>query len=92
MISAGDRRLRPAVLMFGVFFLITFAAALNDTAPLGNVAGAILRDFDRHTHELFFSRPIRRLDYLLGRFLGGWLVCVTAFMGAVAAPPGLRVC
>ncbi|MCP4658288.1 MAG: M1 family metallopeptidase, partial [bacterium] len=48
------------------------------------VAGAILRDFDCRSAELIFSRPMRRLDYLLGRFLGGLLVSSGAFMAAVA--------
>ena len=48
------------------------------------VAGAILRDFDANTHELFFSRPVKRRDYLLGRFVGACLVSFTAFMGATA--------
>ncbi len=34
------------------------------------VASAALRDFDRNTHELFFSKPITKRDYLLGRFAG----------------------
>ncbi|MCP4661881.1 MAG: hypothetical protein GY856_41285 [bacterium] len=47
------------------------------------VAGAALRDFECQTHELFFSRPMRRLDYFAGRFIGAFLICVTVFMGAV---------
>ncbi|MGV8040265.1 MAG: ABC transporter permease subunit [Thermoanaerobaculaceae bacterium] len=45
------------------------------------VAGAILRDFEWGTHELFFSRPIRRADYLLGRFLAAFAVAFVAFCG-----------
>ena len=45
------------------------------------VAGAILRDFDNNTHELFFSRPVKKRDYLLGRFTGACLVAFTAFLG-----------
>ncbi|HEX4951844.1 MAG TPA: M1 family aminopeptidase [Thermoanaerobaculia bacterium] len=37
------------------------------------VASAALRDFDRNTHELFFSKPITKRDYLLGRFGGSLL-------------------
>ena len=32
------------------------------------VAGIALRDFEQRTGELFFSTPLRRRDYLLGRF------------------------
>ncbi|HNX50617.1 MAG TPA: ABC transporter permease subunit, partial [Thermoanaerobaculaceae bacterium] len=45
------------------------------------VAGAILRDFETGTYELFFSRPIRKVDYLLGRFLAAFGVSVVAFLG-----------
>ncbi len=45
------------------------------------VAGAILRDFDNNTHELFFSRPVKKRDYLLGRFVGAYLVSLVAFLG-----------
>ncbi|MCP4656901.1 MAG: hypothetical protein GY856_15935 [bacterium] len=58
--------------IFGLLFTAVF------------VAGAILRDFDGNTHELFFSRPMRRLDYLLGRFLGAFLISVLAYTGTVA--------
>ncbi|MEM7353765.1 MAG: ABC transporter permease subunit, partial [Acidobacteriota bacterium] len=46
------------------------------------VAGAILRDFEAKTHELFFSRPIAKRDYLLGRFLGSYLMACVAFSGS----------
>ena len=36
------------------------------------VAGAALRDFETRTAELFFSTPVKRIDYLMGRFLGGY--------------------
>ena len=45
------------------------------------VAGAILRDFDLGTYEMFFSRPVRKLDYMLGRFLAAFGVSVVAFLG-----------
>lgn len=37
------------------------------------VAGGALRDFDTRTAELFFTTPVKKRDYLLGRFLGGYL-------------------
>ena len=45
------------------------------------VAGGALRDFDNRTAELFFTTPVRKRDYLLGRFLGGYL----ATLGVMAA-------
>ena len=45
------------------------------------VAGAILRDFEIGTYEMFFSRPVRKLDYVLGRFVAAFGVSVVAFLG-----------
>ena len=51
----------------GLFVLVAF------------VASSILRDFERGTHELIFSRPIKKRDYLLGRFLGSFAIAVGCF-------------
>ncbi len=59
------------------------------------VSSAAVRDFDRHTAELFFSKPISRFDYLTGRFAGTMAVCLLAYLvgtGALMAStfmPGL---
>src|SRR5690554_4078292 len=37
------------------------------------VAGAALRDFELRSAELFFATPMKKRDYLLGRFGGGFL-------------------
>lgn len=47
------------------------------------VAGIALRDFEQRTAELFFATPMKRRDYLLGRF-GGGLVATIAIMLAMA--------
>jgi ABC-2 type transport system permease protein len=52
------------------------------------VGGAALRDFEYRTHELFFSRPVPKLDYLLGRFLAGLGVSFAAFLGV---PLGMMI-
>ncbi len=48
------------------------------------VGGAALRDFDNRTAELFFATPMKKRDYLFGRF-GGGLVIALIIMLAVAA-------
>ncbi|HEX7731575.1 MAG TPA: M1 family aminopeptidase [Rhodanobacter sp.] len=59
---------------------------LNALAPLcmllaaAFVAGAALRDFDLGTAELVFSTPLRRRDYLGGRFAAGLLVMVAIML------------
>ncbi len=47
------------------------------------VAGTVLRDFDHRTQALFFSTPMKKRDYLLGRF-GGSLVASLALFAIVA--------
>lgn len=47
------------------------------------VAGIALRDFELRTAELFFATPMKRRDYLLGRFGGGMMAAI-AIMLAMA--------
>ena len=59
------------------------------------VASAAVRDFDRRTSEVFFSKPVSRFDYLTGRFAGTMVICTLPYLvgaGALAAStfmPGL---
>lgn len=59
------------------------------------VASAAVRDFDRRTSELFFSKPISRLDYLTARFAGTMVVSAipylvsTTVLAASSLMPGL---
>jgi len=45
--------------VFGILLVTAFAA------------GAVVRDFDDGAYQLFYTKPIHRRDYLLGRFIGG---------------------
>jgi ABC-2 type transport system permease protein len=45
------------------------------------VASSVHRDFEYGTHALFFSKPIRKLDYLGGRFAGALLISALSFLG-----------
>jgi len=54
--------------------VINLLAAFSFLSPLLVtifIAGAALRDFEQNTAELFFTTPLRKRDYLLGRFGGG---------------------
>lgn len=44
------------------------------------VASAALRDFQRRTAEIFFSRPVSPFDYMTARFAGAIAVCVLAYL------------
>ncbi len=42
---------------------------------------AIVRDFDHNMEALLFSTPMKKIHYLLGRFVGSFLVLVLIFSG-----------
>ncbi len=44
------------------------------------VAGIALRDFEQRTAELFFATPMRKRDYLLGRFGGGFMASLAIML------------
>lgn len=43
----------------------------------------ILRDYEHQTSSMIFTTPIRKTDYLLGRFLGSFAIVVWVFLGAL---------
>jgi ABC-2 type transport system permease protein len=45
------------------------------------VQGAALRDFQSGTYQIIFSSPIRKRDYLMGRFFGAILVAIIPAFG-----------
>ena len=47
------------------------------------LASPVLRDRETGTHELFFSTPIRKRDYLVGRFVGALVVALAVFVPVV---------
>lgn len=49
------------------------------------VAGAILRDDAAGIADLLFATPMRKADYLVGRFLAGFTVCLAVFALITAA-------
>ena len=44
------------------------------------IAGAMLRDYELGTADLFFASPVKARDYLLGRFAAGTLACLLIFL------------
>src|SRR6202142_2131050 len=56
----------------GVFALLMTAVFVNF---------ASLRDFNYNTHQMMFSTPIRRRDFLFGRFLGATVVSAIPMLG-----------
>ena len=44
---------------------------------------SVLRDFQRDTFQLIFTKPITKFAYLGGRWAGSFVTCVFAFSGMV---------
>jgi ABC-2 type transport system permease protein len=44
-----------------------------------SINGALLRDFEQGTAELFFASPIKQRDYVLGRILAALLCCLVLY-------------
>ncbi len=62
------------MLVFSIFSVFTTTAF---------VANAALRDFDLGTDALFFSSPMQKRHYLIGRFAGSFVVSLLIFLGVV---------
>ncbi len=69
---------------------LVFASVLGLFVICIFIAGALLRDFEAGTADLLFSNPIRKRDYLAGRFAAGLtasLIVYIAFaLGLFIAP------
>ncbi len=57
------------------FFGVIIIAAIFGTS--------ILRDFQRDTYQILFTKPITKLAYLGGRWAGSFVTCVFAFSGVL---------
>ena len=44
------------------------------------IAGAVLRDAELGMSDMLFATPMKKRDYLLGRFLAGWVACLAIFV------------
>ncbi|MGZ3884265.1 MAG: ABC transporter permease, partial [Bacteroidia bacterium] len=47
------------------------------------VATAVFKDFQYNTHALFFTKPISKFGYLMGRFTANYLIAVFAMSGSM---------
>ncbi|MGK0364374.1 MAG: ABC-2 type transport system permease protein [Saprospiraceae bacterium] len=70
----------PHVIMTMTLFM-TLIGIFMTTAIVNT---SILRDFEHNFAPLIFSTPIKKLDYLSGRFLGAFLIALLPFLGVFA--------
>ena len=64
-------RLMPILSLLGLFVMTAF------------VASSALRDFQRRSEMLFFTKPLGRAEYSLGRFTGSMVVSLLVLVAAV---------
>ena len=60
---------------FSLLSLLMITAFLNSAAA---------RDFTERTSQIIFTTPIRKRDFLLGRFVGSLLIAIIPFLGVSA--------
>ena len=60
-----------------VFGIIVIAAIFGTS---------VLRDFQRDTYQLLFTKPITKFAYLGGRWAGSFVTCIGVFTGVMLAP------
>jgi hypothetical protein len=68
---------------YNLFLIIAVIGSLATSIVAAIMGNAIYRDFESNINELFFSRPISKFQYLAGRFIGSFIVCVFAASGLV---------
>ena len=64
VLGGGVERNAPAL----IFVYTAVFSILGLFIVTAFVANSVLRDFEQATYPFFFTRPIRKFDYLLGRF------------------------
>lgn len=72
------------VLINGPYALAIGIAVLGfaGVTVIGSIVGrAVQQDFEYGTYHFFFTAPIAKYDYFLGRLLGAWMTLVLVFAG-----------
>ncbi|HYO53350.1 ABC transporter permease/M1 family aminopeptidase [Archangium sp.] len=79
MFSAGGGGKVLANSPFTLTMILTLLGFSGVIVTGGVMGQAVYQDFAHGTHALFFTAPISRARYLLGRFLGAFLTLVVIF-------------
>lgn len=61
------------------FYAVMSIISLLMVTAFVNVAAA--RDFNYNTHQIIFSTPLRKFDFLMGRFCGAIVISIIPFLG-----------
>ncbi|MDB4950685.1 MAG: hypothetical protein JWM27_3334 [Gemmatimonadetes bacterium] len=77
--SAGGKEMVNAPLAVALWMtLVSLFGTMVVAALVGN---SVYRDYETGIHPLFFTAPIRKRDYLLGRFAGSMLSATVVYLG-----------
>lgn len=76
--AIGNVHRNAPVVIFQILGVMSVLGVFVNTAF---VASSAQRDFETGTAELFFSKPMKKTDYLLGRFLGSLFVSLLLYIG-----------
>jgi ABC-2 type transport system permease protein len=68
---------------FSTTILYTFFTLFGSIIIAAIFGTSILRDFQRDTFQLIFTKPITKFAYLGGRWAGSFVTCIFAFSGMV---------
>jgi len=77
-VSFGGRVLINAPMP--IMFTASALACLGVVVVAAMMGRAVQQDFEYDMHHFFFTAPIRKHQYMLGRFLGAWLVLAVIFL------------
>ncbi len=79
--SIGNVHRNAPYVVMQILLVMSIFGVLTTTAF---VANAIHRDFELGTDALFFSTPIRKWQFIGGRFLGAFSIAVLVYVGVSA--------
>ena len=76
--SVGNVNKNAPFVVENFYAVMSIISLLMVTAFL-NVAAA--RDFSFNTHQIIFSTPLKKVQFLLGRFFGAAFIAIIPFLG-----------
>lgn len=76
--AVGQIKANSPYVLTMMTLIMSFAMSMITSAVMGV---SIIRDFDHNTEALLFSTPMKKRDYLMGRFWGSFFVSVLIFCG-----------
>jgi hypothetical protein len=76
--AVGQIKANAPYVLTMMTLIMSFALTMITSAIMGV---AVLRDFDHNTEAILFSTPMKKFDYLMGRFAGSFLVVILIYCG-----------